>query len=1403
MWDENDTSYLVIKRWLTEEFREELFLHTKRIREGKVLTDNKDRTEEGNKGIEKEGLYMVRKKPKRDKIREQAEADSRYEHEIGDGLRRADRYGRREQEETTKAQEEGKNEHEKASYGGYGGRRTTQAKTTYDEAKTDAIKVHRKHLLPETLLAYNLPWDWDEEDSNYIIIKKWITEDFQEELFAHTRRIREGRLLDEDSHEVLTEQESTLQELLPKRNYKYLPSTCCQCEATLTSDVSLKHSAVKRSADEHRNPAVRGSFSRQIDVVSSRMPGYGKTVLYKADTTEDKHEDPQFSWIHAEREMRDFDEFIRFASSVSSLTDEDRALVLSLMKKVRVKVHAPRCAAPNHVFRVIRKLDRRTKSLGRYHVGYQSNRKRDLDQVVQKMKLFPAGHVVHVPELWAVIVNFQYIITSAPVSLLEETSSSYEILTPPAATSRSSLMDICVLDPRKRLFCFPIGLCKTFYALRHTIAENCLPPRLKEKGYDFELLTADKVVIKADDWVKITSTRTSIGFRIHVRLLFPESKNDPTADDDLIIVEEELTETSDDEESTTAEEREGKEKEKGKREGSMAGEDNPSSWALLKYNRPVEREVESAVDSRTKTQVVRLGKRQMQPITSISGVVVNKKSDNTPKLIESNIYYDPAAPAAAPRSDGVPSESSAQKVQTEEEPRSIQRATTFGSLLDGPSTSSDEKKTELSLEFPSVFTWSTRKKPVIGEEPTSGAVPDLADISPLPAGEIKEASVPINVNWNENENEDTIRDVSSHIHRQLLEEGAETSRAIYKAATISSHSEVDQAIRQELKILLPGLIATGRQLKAPTDDPWWEKSMKDSIGSMCRLLNFFMPLEFSCDVANRFWGGIHALFTMVPKMCDSAKMTELTERTQRRRMTEAYFIVDLSDEKFADLRRETDMKQLYEDIDDCPRCGRGRRFSTRAEALEHLSASHFAVPLAGPSVQQQDTSYQSAWVMTYGEYLTFICRTDVQKILQQLQEHLTILEEMALQIQHGVSEKGKFDRDTYRIPSGLVDAFQYLLMTVVTAAHMVKSIHVDREAYADPDPPVSFLPFRDLYKVTQFGAQAEASMEKAENDIVLMTHTGEISDVVTYEVVSPSLVLALVMDEIHCRDSNNSPVNMLDVYRSYMQTLVCPNILCIDSKIFMEVTLANLVSASDQQYKAIRNPRRRLLQDIYLFQEELVMTYKILETQIDTLNNYRNVLRPSSFRITTESRASSFNLEVVQLEKLIDRLDADFEAIEDLTEDIESLATMTRNGVDVRQEDQGKTILVFTIVTVVFTPLSFVTSYLGMNTTDIRNMTNTQTLFWAVSIPLTMLIIITVLFVAFQAERLREAIEVLFQPRYSQTEPPLSDLHGRMYEEDLDAALEKSAERKSWRSRWAGRRSPEDWRSESDLTLKV
>ena len=39
-------------------------------------------------------------------------------------------------------------------------------------------------------------------DTNFIVIKQWISEEFQEDLFAHTRRIREGKVLAQTSHSM-------------------------------------------------------------------------------------------------------------------------------------------------------------------------------------------------------------------------------------------------------------------------------------------------------------------------------------------------------------------------------------------------------------------------------------------------------------------------------------------------------------------------------------------------------------------------------------------------------------------------------------------------------------------------------------------------------------------------------------------------------------------------------------------------------------------------------------------------------------------------------------------------------------------------------------------------------------------------------------------------------------------------------------------------------------------------------------------------------------------------------------------------------------------------------------------------------------------------------------------------
>jgi Mg2+ and Co2+ transporter CorA len=65
-------------------------------------------------------------------------------------------------------------------------------------------------------------------------------------------------------------------------------------------------------------------------------------------------------------------------------------------------------------------------------------------------------------------------------------------------------------------------------------------------------------------------------------------------------------------------------------------------------------------------------------------------------------------------------------------------------------------------------------------------------------------------------------------------------------------------------------------------------------------------------------------------------------------------------------------------------------------------------------------------------------------------------------------------------------------------------------------------------------------------------------------------------------------------------------------------------------------------------------------------------------------------------------------------------------AISIRKETNCQAILVFTIVTVVFLPLSFITSYLGMNSIDIRNAAFTQLRFWELAIPLTVIVLLAV-----------------------------------------------------------------------------
>jgi hypothetical protein len=111
----------------------------------------------------------------------------------------------------------------------------------------------------------------------------------------------------------------------------------------------------------------------------------------------------------------------------------------------------------------------------------------------------------------------------------------------------------------------------------------------------------------------------------------------------------------------------------------------------------------------------------------------------------------------------------------------------------------------------------------------------------------------------------------------------------------------------------------------------------------------------------------------------------------------------------------------------------------------------------------------------------------------------------------------------------------------------------------------------------------------------------------------------------------------------------------------------------------------------------------------------------------------------------LDNLDLARQDYTDLLRRCGPLSDRTKQSLEINEEDHGKAIMVFTIVTVIFLPLSFVTSFFGMNTSDLRDMDSRQSLFWAVAIPLTVGTVGTCLLVGYNGDEIRDAVSDVYR----------------------------------------------------------
>ena len=165
-----------------------------------------------------------------------------------------------------------------------------------------------------------------------------------------------------------------------------------------------------------------------------------------------------------------------------------------------------------------------------------------------------------------------------------------------------------------------------------------------------------------------------------------------------------------------------------------------------------------------------------------------------------------------------------------------------------------------------------------------------------------------------------------------------------------------------------------------------------------------------------------------------------------------------------------------------------------------------------------------------------------------------------------------------------------------------------------------------------------------------------------------------------------------------------------------------------------KRPSRRLLKRINAFQEEVDIASGILYQQHTVLNEFRTCLDPTEFKRPTTARKMRFDFEKRGIERVLARVADQRRNCKELCDRAKVLENQNVRLVETLADDNSRAIFIFTFITILFLPLSFVATFFGMNVVGINPTTSTTSHFWAVGAPLTVGILVLCMIFVFKGE---------------------------------------------------------------------
>ncbi|CAL8582316.1 hypothetical protein XPA_007983 [Xanthoria parietina] len=155
------------------------------------------------------------------------------------------------------------------------------------------------------------------------------------------------------------------------------------------------------------------------------------------------------------------------------------------------------------------------------------------------------------------------------------------------------------------------------------------------------------------------------------------------------------------------------------------------------------------------------------------------------------------------------------------------------------------------------------------------------------------------------------------------------------------------------------------------------------------------------------------------------------------------------------------------------------------------------------------------------------------------------------------------------------------------------------------------------------------------------------------------------------------------------------------------------------------------LQKLNAFEEEVDIVSDVLAQQIKVLSEFRDCLDPAKFKRPTTARKMRFEFENQGIERILVHINEQLRNCKELRERAKVLTVQNVQLVETFADDNSRALFVFTFITVLFLPLSFVAGFFGMNLAGIADTESRVKLFWYTALPLTAgILIMCILFIA-------------------------------------------------------------------------